>query len=171
MATIDPNVWYQLTETRVDFNSSLQYNGFGIFMAAHETTADDGQYWQFLPLSNGEWQVRNVASAIGKQLSTCYSATETSDSKTQPCMQDSSDDDSQKWWITAWGDGTYKFVNVGNGTGYNMDCHPGNPMFMNDQTATTPNQPAQHWEFSSIRDVNDGAYSTTFVRLQLVCVA
>jgi hypothetical protein len=76
-------------------------------------------------------------------------------------MLPSSGDDSQKWRIDSWGDGTFKFVNVANGSNYNMDCHPGNPLFMSSQTAATPKQPAQHWEFSSIAAIDDGAYSTT----------
>jgi Ricin-type beta-trefoil lectin domain-like len=165
MTQIDSNVWYMLTETRVDFNSSFQYNGNGLFFAARVQTSDSGQLWQFLSIPDGQWQIRNIGSAINQQLATCYVASEVSDSKTQPCMQPSSNNPSQKWIIDSWGDGTYKFMNVGNGSGYNMDVHPGNPPFMSDQIATTPNQPAQHWEFSSIRDVNDGAYSTTFVSI------
>ena len=163
MAQIDPDGWYMLTETRVDFNSSFQYNGLELFFGAVVKTGDGGQLWQFLSIPDGQWQIRNIASNINKQLATCYVSSEASDTKTQPCMQPSSADPSQKWIIDAWGDGTFKFVNVGNGSGYNMDVHPGNPPFMSDQIAQTPNEPAQHWEFSSIRDVNDGTYSTTFV--------
>jgi len=76
-------------------------------------------------------------------------------------MQTASGDKSQLWQIEAWGDGTWRFVNVGNGSNYNMDCHPGDPMFMSSVTAAVPNQPAQHWEFSSLAEINDGAYSTT----------
>lgn len=163
MANLDPNVWYQVTESRVDFNSSYQYNGAGLFFASRDTTKDAGQYWQFQPAGDGKWQIRNIASSINQQLSTCFVAKEVDDSKTQPCMSKSTSDDSQLWNIEPWGDNTYRFTNVGNGTGYNMDCHPGNPPFMSSATAALPLQPAQHWLFSSIRDVNDGTYSTTFV--------
>jgi len=75
-------------------------------------------------------------------------------------MQPASGDDSQLWQIEAWGDGSWRFVNVGNGSDYNMDCHPGDPMFMSNTTAALPKQPAQHWLFSSLSDINDGAFST-----------
>lgn len=48
----------------------------------------------------------------------CYVAKEVSSSKTQPCMVASDGgDESQEWVITNWGDDTYKFTNVKNGTG------------------------------------------------------
>ena len=154
---LDPNAWYQLTEPQVDFNSSLQLAGNGLVMAAAGENAL--QYWQIFPVSNGYYQVRNQAAGLKSQLGACYAAQETDASRTQPCMLPGSGDDSQLWNITSWGDGTYRFVNVGNGTGYNMDRHPVGPMFMSSATEAVPNQPAQHWEFSSLLPVNDGAYS------------
>lgn len=117
MASIDSNTWYQLTETRVDFTSSLQYQGKDIFFAAANDNAQ--QYWQFFPLPDGNYQLRNRGTD-SKQLGTCYKSSEKSTTKTQPCMIESSDDPSQKWIVDQWSDGNFKFVNVRNGTGYNM---------------------------------------------------
>jgi Ricin-type beta-trefoil lectin domain-like len=160
MTAFDGNAWYQITESRVDFNSSLQILGQGLFFSGQCGTCTN-QKWQMQLDSSGQYQLKNSASGVSKQLSVCYTPAETDSSKTQPCMLPSSGDDSQKWRVDPWGDGTFKFVNVGNGSKYNMDCHPGNPLFMSSQTAATPKQPAQHWEFSSIGVINDGAYSTT----------
>jgi hypothetical protein len=169
MAQLDSNTWYQLTETRVDFNSALQFDGgSSLLMGAAKT--DVNEWWQFQPLDNNQWQVRNKQSYVSKQLGTCYSADEVTDTKTRPCMVNSNYTDlSQRWNISVWSDGTLKFANVGNGTGYNMDCHPDNPMFMSDATAETPNQPAQHWELKSIGIVNDGTFSTTYVSSFFKC--
>lgn len=158
---IDSNTWYQITETRVDFNSSLQYNGFDIYFSLANPSAN--QYWQFFPLSGGNYQLRNRATSA-KQLGTCYKPAEKSASKTQPCMVDAiASDKSQKWIVEYWYDGTtLRFNNVKNGTGLNMDVHPGNPLFMSQTTAKVPRQPAQHWEIKSIGQVDDGAFSTTF---------
>lgn len=159
MDVIDGNVWYQLTETRVDFNSSLQQAGNGVVMAA--AGPKTLEFWQLFPIGSGLYQIRNRNTGVNKQLATCYNAQEQDPSNTQPCLEPSSGDQSQLWNITQWGDGTFKFVNVGNGSNYNMDCHPGNPMFMASEIAAVPRQPAQHWEFSSLSQINDGAYSTT----------
>jgi hypothetical protein len=135
---------------------------------------NSGQLWQFSPVngSSNTYQIRNIMTTNVKQLGTCYNANEVSDSKTQPCMVSTSSDPSQLWNVTLWdGESTWRFVNIGNGSAYNMDCHPGNPMFMSDITVATPVQPAQHWEFSSVQEVNSNLYSTIFVRtpLYLMC--
>ena len=70
-------------------------------------------------------------------------------------MQPAGGDDSQKWDIEPWGDGSYMFVDVKNGSGYRMDCHPGNPLFTSFETTGTP-EPAQHWLFSSLAAINGG---------------
>jgi hypothetical protein len=49
--------WYQDTETRVDFSSSLQLAGNGLVMASAGGNAL--QYWQTIPASKGYNQVRN----------------------------------------------------------------------------------------------------------------
>ncbi|KAF2673027.1 hypothetical protein BT63DRAFT_475599 [Microthyrium microscopicum] len=158
MSGLDSNAWYQITETRVDFNSSLQLSGNAPFFGAEGPNAL--QFWQFMPVGNGQYALRNLNTGLSKQLGVCYSASELDPSKTQPCMIASTADDSQKWVVSDWGDGTYKITNVGNGTKYNMDCHPGNPVFMSSVTDATPKQPAQHWEVSSRKAINDGAFST-----------
>lgn len=155
-----------MTETRVDFNSSLQIAGDALVMASAGPKTN--QYWQIFPVSDSHYQIRNQASGVNKQLATCYNPQEADASQTQPCMQPASGAQSQLWIVNTWGDGTYRFVNVGNGSGYNMDCHPGNPMFMSSNTALVPRQPAQHWEFSSLRTINDGAYSTTITVCSLL---
>jgi Ricin-type beta-trefoil lectin domain-like len=119
----DSDAWYQVTESRVDFNSSLQVAGTGLVMAA--AGPKTYQFWQIFYLGNGTYSLRNKQNGLHQQLGTCYAAAETDPSRTQPCMRDSAGDDSQKWTITQWGDGTYKLINNGNGTGLNLDCHPG----------------------------------------------
>jgi hypothetical protein len=165
---IDPNTWYQLTESRVGFTSSLQWDGAGIFMAAQKT-GYSGQFWQFQPVGNGNYQIRNLLAANYLQLTTCYQSSEVDASKTRPCMKDARGDASQQWMVQNWGEGdqTFKLVNAGNGTGYNLDCHPGNPLFMNENTAANPVQPAQHWEMTMLSQINNVLYSTTYVSGEL----
>ena len=160
MADFDPNAWYQITESRVNFSSSLQTSGMGVYMGAAGIKTP--QFWQVFSLGDNEYAFRNKANGITHQLGVCYISNEIDASKTEPCVVPSDDSDSQKWTITPWGDGeSYKIGNVGNGTDYIMDCHPGNPMFMSSNTQSNIRQPAQHWMFSSLEIINDGAYSTT----------
>jgi hypothetical protein len=161
---IDGNVWYAVTESRVNFSSSLQFTNNLIFATESSIVAE---YWQFYKLDNGHWAIRNKAAGIEKQLGTCYVANEIAPSKTQACMTGSQNVTSQEWTIdTSWNDGTYRIQNVGNGTNYNLDVHPGTPVFLSDDLAASPKQPAQHWMLSSKVDINDGAFSTAigFVR-------
>ena len=49
-------------------------------------------------------------------------------------MQPAGGDDNRKWNIEPWGDGSYMFVDVKNGSGYRVDCHLGNPLFTSSET-------------------------------------
>jgi hypothetical protein len=158
VSNISSNVWYQVTESRVNFTSSLQYKSGLLFADETESIVE---FWQFYHLPNGNWAFRNQAAGIGKQLGTCYVSTEIAPSKTQACMVPSENVTSQEWTIdTSWNDGTYRIQNVGNGTGYNLDVHPGTPIFLSNDLVASPIQPAQHWMISSKADINDGAFST-----------
>jgi hypothetical protein len=163
MPTLDPNTWYQITESRVGFGSSLQFDGSSMFVAAAVKPGSPTQNWQFHPVGDGTYQVRSQASTVFLQLATCYAAGETDASRTRPCMKDARGDDGERWQLLDWGDGTFMMKNVANGTGYNLDCHPGNPLFMNENTAAEPMQPAQHWQVQSLAVVNDAQYSTVVV--------
>jgi hypothetical protein len=156
---IDGNVWYAVTESRVNFTSSLQYNGKNLVFVDEGDVA--AEYWQFYPLDNGNYAIRNQVGGITRQLGTCFVASEVAPSKTQACLIKSENTTSQEWTIdNSWGDGTYRIQNAGNGTKYNLDVHPGTPVFMSDVLASTPKQPAQHWILSSKLNIDDGAYST-----------
>jgi hypothetical protein len=171
---IDPNVWYHLTEFRVDtygksFTSNFHINGdgelrvFGIL---------EKQTWQFHPVDPdehpGRYSLRHNFMGVYKQLAVCYDAKEASVGKTKPCLLDSvPGEQTQMWDIADWGDGMVRFINVGNGTKYWLDVHQGNPPFMSSDTDTSEDNPAQRWLYTSVGDVNDEAYSTVF---SAVCV-
>lgn len=128
-------------------------------------------YWQFIPVDGiaGYYAVRCYVEGINKQLGTCYNQSELNEQHTQPCLLNSDGSDTQKWNITEWADDekTYRFQNVQNGTGLNMDVHPGNPMFMSNDQNPKNHQSAQHWLMTSVRNINDAAYSTTFTEVRL----
>ncbi|KAF7542529.1 hypothetical protein G7Z17_g11492 [Cylindrodendrum hubeiense] len=170
VVTLDSNVWYHVTEARVDdydkdnFTSSFQVeddNGVAVWGFVDH-------YWQFQPVKNGpagRYALRCSRTGVFKQLSACYVEDEIDDSKTEPCMVASDGTKAQMWDIADWGNSTYRFINVKNGSDYVMDVHPGNPPFMSSDLRTNIPQPGRHWLMTSVRDVDDGAYSTTFTKV------
>ena len=157
--SIDPMTWYQLSETRAVFDSVLQSNETSVFFGQPNITQPE--LWQIFDIGDDEYVLRNKASGISEQLSTCYVADEVDPSKTQPCMRPSTGENSQKWNVVPWGDESFKFINVANGTKYLMDCHPGEPVYMSSNLDPAIRDPAQRWLLSSYSEIDDGAFSTT----------
>ncbi|KAK2608814.1 hypothetical protein QQS21_002671 [Conoideocrella luteorostrata] len=178
-AKLDPNVWYHVTEGRVDdykktsFQSSFQIlnpsSNNGDKLAVFPIPSPP-QYWQFLPVdptNPARYVVRNSERKIMKQLGTCYNSDEIDEQHIQPCMLRSDGADTQKWDITLFpsNNETYRFQNVQNGTKFNMDVHPGNPMFMSSDTDPKIYQPAQRWLLTSVKNIDEAAFSTTFTKV------
>lgn len=130
------------------------------------------QYWQFMPVdpkNPARYAVRSSVRGVFKQLGTCYNPEEIDEQHTQPCLLRSDGSDTQKWDITMWPgkNSTLRFQNVQNGTKYNMDVHVGNPMFMSSDVDGKNYQKAQHWLMTSVKNIDDGAYSTTFTDVNI----
>ncbi|TQN69893.1 Paired immunoglobulin-like type 2 receptor alpha [Colletotrichum shisoi] len=168
--TLDSNAWYAISEGRVanvsdPLTTSLQDTTDGLRVFG-KTDA----LWQFQPVGNrdGRYLVRLNAAGVGQQLSVCWNLAEVHPSRTRGCMRKTESDESQQWDITEWESekGTLKFTNVANGTGYVLDVHPGNNLFMSSEIEGTDGvsarQPAQHWIMTSSKAVDDGAYSTIY---------
>ena len=131
MATFSANTWYQLSETRVGLSSALQFFGGSNVGFFSMNASNPVVFWQILPHSPDTVSFRVENPGPYQQLGVCYVAAEFDPSHTQPCLQETNQTDSaQLWKISSWGDGTWKISNVLNGTGYNLDVHPGNPVFL-----------------------------------------
>lgn len=164
---IDPNSWYHITENRVDtydreFTSNFQLTAKNE-LAVWPLMAP--QMWQFHPVnaSIGRYSLRLSMLGVYKQLGVCYEPKEVSKGKTKPCMTDSvPGEEAQMWDIGNWGNDTYRFINVRNGTDFWLDVHSGNPPFMADDIDTGKFQPAQRWLMTSASNVDDKTYSTVF---------
>lgn len=126
-ADFDPNVWYHISEERVDnatesFGSTLQTtdNGLRVFGMT-------GQAWQMQPIDDepGRYLMRLNTSGVFQQLAICHDPDERASSKSVACMEESSIADNQKWYIEDWGDGGFKMFNIANGSDYLLDVHPG----------------------------------------------
>ncbi|TEA17891.1 hypothetical protein C8034_v012102 [Colletotrichum sidae] len=170
MSILDPNTWYRLSETRVDnstgpFNLNLQLRDVGL--RVHPVT-DGTASWQFLPVGDvkGRYLMRLDQAGVKQQLGVCYDSAEIASGNTVACLQASALDASQQWDVSSFGAGTFKFVNVANGTKYVLDVHPSSNLFLSTAIEGSPGvadkQPAQHWVLSSASAVNDAAYSTIY---------
>ncbi|KAH7324549.1 hypothetical protein B0I35DRAFT_163848 [Stachybotrys elegans] len=173
---IDSNVWYQMTEQRVD---EYEYEEFtSSYQVINRTTGElavwpaNNHYWQFQPVDTdeheGRYSLRCSETGIFMQLSVCYVPDEIAPGRTQPCMAESHGGDEQKWDVADWGNSThtfYRFINVANGTDYWMDVHRGNPPFMSPEISTDVRRPAQRWLMTSVSEVNDGDFSTVFTNI------
>ncbi|KAI9700925.1 MAG: hypothetical protein M1820_006686 [Bogoriella megaspora] len=163
MAQFDANMWYQLTEARVGFGSALTSWGGNTtgFQAYNES--DLNQYWQIIPFADdtNAYAFRSRTGGVGLAIGTCYRPDEIDPSHTQPCHQVlDTNDDNQRWTFGAWSNNTNYIVNVGNGSGYHLDVHPGNPVFMSSETSAEANDPGQHWMIQPIEAINDGGWGT-----------
>ncbi|TDZ59826.1 hypothetical protein CTRI78_v004972 [Colletotrichum trifolii] len=170
MSILDPNTWYRLSETRVDnstgpFNLNLQLRDVGLRV---HPVSDGTASWQFLPVGDvkGRYLMRLEQAGVKQQLGVCYDSAEIASGNTVACLQASALDASQQWDVSSFGAGTFKFVNVANGTKYVLDVHPSSNLFLSTAIEGSPGvadkQPAQHWVLSSASAVNDAAYSTIY---------
>ncbi|KAL8284412.1 hypothetical protein RB597_001848 [Gaeumannomyces tritici] len=176
MATsIDPNAWYAISETRVDNGTKPLDNTLQTIAGGGMRVWSGQNMWQFQPVDGEKdrYLLRSSSTGVQQQLAACYNTDEIHPMRTRACMTRTTSDDSQKWSITRWsrsdGINSWKIQNVGNGTGYALDVHPGDAVFLNsDIEGETINgqkvgaRVAQHWVFSSRKAVDDGAFSTIY---------
>lgn len=100
--------------------------------------------WQFMPSNSSSsiqsYALRNRARGANFQLGTYQQPAEIDPSKTQPQLEKGdASDKAQQWVFQQWPDDSYWRVNnVENGTSYNLDVHPGNPVFLSSDAQEYP---------------------------------
>ena len=168
-AIFDPNQWHEISEGRVDWLFHTPFSSNLHILDDNDSTIEikgiAAQRWQMLPVDGvtGRYSMRANTTGSEKQLGVCYKTKEVDASKTGICLADSTGEDSQKWdidFVETTGT-TYVFRNVANSTDYVLDCHVGNPIFMNKEFDPS-GSPAQHWILRPDGEINDNAYSTTY---------
>lgn len=174
-AKLDSNVWYHVSEGRVDDVKKKTKLSSMLRIVKDGTPAvwpaeGINQYWQFQAVSSsspGRYVLRCSKTSIHKQLSVCFDEAEVTTGHTRPCMAMSNGEDAQKWDVSLWGDGTYRITNVQNGTDYVLDVHKGNPPFMSSNLDTNIQQLAQHWILTSRSKIDESGYSTVFTEVSV----
>ena len=177
-AVFDPNMWYQLSELRIDkggqdLTHNLVYRDEAPIFAVFPDTTNN--YWQFVPVDDdieNRWFVRSQKTGTGFHLSTCYRADEEHEGKTGLCMNPADEDaEAQMWESYKWNDGTtgVRFINIDNGTDWWLDCHKGSPVFMNDDIDTDEFKPAQRWLVSTVSAVEEASFKVGDGRPVSIC--
>jgi len=168
-AIFDPNQWHEISESRVDwyFRTPFGNNLHSLDDGFHtlEIKGLRPQVWQMQPVDGipGRYVMRSNYTGPAMQVAVCYREDEADESKTGICLKDATGEDDQKWdidFVETTGT-TYVFRNVANSSDYVLDCHPGNPIFMN-KNFDLWNNPAQHWILHPNGLVDNVAFSTVF---------
>lgn len=124
-----------------------------------------GQRWQFYPYNASVYLLRCeeggpdafLAAARGSGSSSDPASSTTGD--TVPIMSNLSISDSSIFWqIAPWGDGTYYFSNLANGSDWRLNTLSTALMAM-DSNITTE-QSGEHYQFSSMGTIGNSRYST-----------
>jgi hypothetical protein len=164
-AKFDENVWYQISEGRVDVGGQPLAKNLVFFGPPDGLRVEnnDKSWWQFLPVDDKEnrYQMRTLKAGANFNLGVCFIKEEIHPAKTRLCMRpaDKTADD-QKWEVFEWEDGTTgkRIINVSNGTDWYLDVHAGNPPFINDDIDTSVLKPAQRWLVSSVSAVDEPGF-------------
>lgn len=170
---LDQNAWYQVNVTRFRGLSlrgtSLSNDGnTGAVFYENTNTSTVGQSWQFYPYNSSVYLLRcrnggpnaYLAVAVGVE-STGSSAVTTGN--TVPIMANYNvTDDSMFWRVDPWGDGTYYFSNLANGTDWRLNVL-GTGLMAMDSNITSA-QSGEHFTFTSLSTIGDSRYSTVNVR-------
>jgi hypothetical protein len=167
----DDNMWYQVNVAKFSGSSllgtSLVDSLTGAVFYQETNTGTQGQSWQLYPHNSSVYLLRckdggpnrYLAAAAGKGDGEQSSIT----GYTVPIIANYNvTDDSMFWKIEPWGDGTYYFFNLANGSNWRLNVLDSGLMAMDSNI--TPAQSGEHFTFTSLSTIGDDGYSTSNVR-------
>lgn len=172
---LDDNAWYQVNVTRftgLSLRGTSLYNdgNTGAVFYQNTNTSIPGQSWQFYPYNSSVYLLRcknggpNAYLAVAAGTGNSDSSTVTGN--TVPILANYNvTDDSMFWQVAPWGDGTYHFSNLANGSDWRLNVL-GNALMAMDSNITSA-QSGEHFTFTSMSTIGDSQYSTVNVRLFL----
>ncbi|KAF1938082.1 hypothetical protein EJ02DRAFT_474625 [Clathrospora elynae] len=168
VSKIDPNQWYSLyigtgTQNLVGTTLFQADRSVGTVYIAGEDTSKRNQRWQIFKLNSTAWILRSQAGGPNAYLGTFYAEPEVTEGKTVPrIVRGDIADASVFWTIGSWGDTTWYFSNLANGTGYRLMLKPTGGYLAMSPNITAP-QVGQKWQFDTITAINDQRYSSVNV--------
>jgi hypothetical protein len=172
-ASLDPRSWYHVASASTGDIDIWGLSSDLYFGDASEVTLEPATTvaprWQFEPVDDtpGRYAIRLSKTGIAKQLSVCHVEDEADDSRTRPCMAVSGDGQEQQWDVAALHDGSYRFVNVRNGSDYHLDTHMESGPFMRS-TVNGVSEAVNHWFLRRAGTIDDRSFSTPFHKPRIV---
>lgn len=171
---LDANAWYQVNVTKFStlslYGTPLYKGGkTGAVFYQNTNTSVRGQNWQFFPYNSSVYLLRcdyggpdaYLAAAAGKPDA---DSSDVTTGNTIPIMANYSvADNSMFWRVAPWGDGTYYFYNLANGSYWRLNVL-GTGLMAMDSNITSA-QSGEHYTFTSLRTIGDSRFSTVNVRL------
>ncbi|KAF3767309.1 hypothetical protein M406DRAFT_328397 [Cryphonectria parasitica EP155] len=163
----DTNAWYQVNVTsqkdQCFHGTPLYEDGLtGAVFFQNTNTSNTGQRWQFYPYNSSVYLLRCEEGGPNGYLGTSLGTGSDKDrltGNTVPWLAHYNvSDDSMFWTIEPWGDGTYYFSNLANGTGWRLDTLVTALMAMNSNITSA--QRGEQYTFTSIGVIDDSRYST-----------
>lgn len=170
---LDDNAWYQVNVTRftgLSLRGTSLYNdgNTGAVFYQNTNTSIPGQSWQFYPYNSSVYLLRCRNGGPDAYLAVAVGKSDSSDSSsvtgnTVPILANYNvTDDSMFWQVGPWGDGTYYFSNLANGSDWRLNVLS-NALMAMDSNITSA-QPGEHFTFTSLSTIGDSRYSTVNVR-------
>lgn len=162
----DSDTWYQVNVTKFpefSFLGTSLYNHDGttgaVFYEA-TNTSKPGQKWQFYPFNSSAYLLRCQDGGPDAYLAVAVGTPETKTSGRTIAIMASYTilEDSMFWQIQPWGDGTYYFTNLANGTDWHLNVLDTGLLAMDSNIMST--QVGEHYTFTSLSTIGDSRFST-----------
>jgi hypothetical protein len=166
---INPNSWYQLCTGTCDqslFGSEVyaKSGSTGAAFCTETNTTSENQRWQLLKLNASAWTIRSQKAGADVYLGAAYDPNEETEGNTTAVMLRGDVADASVYWnIGPWGDTTWYFTNLANGTNH-LVKKPNSLMAMTPNISA-PAAPGQKWHVKKIVAINDKDYSSVNVSI------
>jgi hypothetical protein len=123
---VDDNTWYQMyPKSKADMAVDIWNDGNnGVALVAPGDYS--GQYWRFMPQSDGTYKITNQFLQDKNLVFDLF----VEGKNTRVFMAALKDSKSQNWTVTKLGGDTYRLVNVSLGDGFSLDINSSNKLVL-----------------------------------------
>lgn len=152
----DGTVWFRVSNTRVGYSLDVKNDGAGNREGLIQLARDgnySGQFWQFKPLPDGTYRIRNMFLGADRALDS-YGT-----DKTRVHLATLGDYSGQHWSIKPWGDGSFYLENAWSGPYLSLDSVDGE-VDVNMSNGPDSARSTQRWTIVKIRDITEPDFLT-----------